>query len=108
MMHYYFGNRGDPRNAPIWVEVQLTGWLLDGGVPLILTYTLAILTTLGVASGIAVTRLPDPLPVWAALILAYDLGAVALTFNYPLFIGQGGLEFWLLNACLFGAALRSK
>ena len=42
--------------------------------------------------------------VWATLILAYDVGAVANTFSYPLFIGQGGMEFWLLNAALFGAA----
>ena len=39
-------------------------------------------------------------------MLAYDVGAVALTFNYPLFIGQGGMEFWLLNAALFTAAVR--
>jgi hypothetical protein len=108
MMHYYFGAKGDPRNTAIWAEIQLTGWLLDGGVPLIATYALAILTALGVAYRIAVTRLPDPLPVWAALILAYDVGAVALTFTYPLFIGQGGLEFWLLNAGLFSAAVGSR
>src|SRR5947199_22725 len=45
------------------------------------------------------------LELWAALILAYDIGAIASTFGYPLFIGQGGMEFWLLNTALFGAAV---
>jgi hypothetical protein len=37
------------------------------------------------------------------MVLAYDVAALATTFNYPLFIGQGGLEFWILNASLFAA-----
>ena len=37
------------------------------------------------------------------VVFAYDVGALAMTFNYPLFIGQSGLEFWILNACLFAA-----
>jgi hypothetical protein len=45
--------------------------------------------------------------IWAAVIVAYDFGALAVTFNYPLFIGQGGMEFWLLNAALFTGAQRS-
>jgi hypothetical protein len=44
--------------------------------------------------------------VWASLIVAYDLGAVALTFSYPLFIGEFGLQFWLLNGMLFAACSR--
>ena len=45
----------------------------------------------------------SPMFVWASLIVAYDLGAVALTFSYPLFIGEFGLQFWLLNGLLFAA-----
>jgi hypothetical protein len=37
------------------------------------------------------------------MVFAYDVGALAMTFNYPIFISQSGLEFWILNACLFGA-----
>ena len=44
--------------------------------------------------------------VWASLIVAYDLGAIALTFSYPLFIGEFGLQFWLLNGLLFAACSR--
>jgi hypothetical protein len=42
--------------------------------------------------------------LWGGLIFAYDIGVVALTFNYPIFMSQGGMEFWLLNTALFVAA----
>jgi hypothetical protein len=38
-------------------------------------------------------------------MVAYDLSALADTFDYAFFIGQQGLEFWLLNTILFAAAL---
>jgi hypothetical protein len=65
----------------------------------------AILVACAVAWKVALRSPPGTLEMWACLILAYDVGALALTFNYPLFIGQVGLEFWLLNAVLFAAAL---
>ena len=50
----------------------------------------------------------SPMFVWASLIVAYDLGAIALTFSYPLFIGEFGLQFWLLNGMLFAAWARES
>ena len=44
------------------------------------------------------------LQIWGALFIGYNVGAMAVTFNYPLFIAQGGMEFWLLNGALFAAA----
>lgn len=106
MMNTYFGDNSVPERANIWVEIQWTGWLLDGGVPLILTYVAALLLACLVAWRIA--RLPPAgggeLPVWGALLLAYNIGVLAVTFNTPFFIGQGGMEFWVLNGALFGAA----
>lgn len=114
-MNEYFGNNDDPRTQAIWVEIQWTGWLLDGGIPLILAYVAALFVAIGVAWRIAMAPVPaiavadgfDP-GLWAALIVAYNVAAFAMTFNYPLFISQGGLEFWLLNACLFAVYLHSK
>ena len=48
----------------------------------------------------------SPMFVWASLVVAYDLGALALTFSYPLFNGEFGLQFWLLNGALFAACSR--
>jgi hypothetical protein len=103
MMMNYFGDPTNPLAAQIWVEIQLTGWVLDGGVPLALVYALAILAA-GLATARVALRSPDPwLAGWAKLIVAYDVAAVAITFNSTPFAGQAGLEFWLLNATIYAA-----
>jgi hypothetical protein len=104
MMNAYFGNETDPERGPIYAEIQWTGWLLDGGIPLILAYVVALVLALMMALKIALNRNAGDLYVWGGIVLAYSAGALATTFNYPLFIGQGGMEFWLLNALLFAAA----
>jgi hypothetical protein len=108
MMDYYFGDRSATRPEQIWVEIQWTGWLLDGGVPLILVYSVAVGLALFSAWRLASGRVADALARWAALVLAYDVAAAAVTFNYPLFIGQGGMEFWLLNGVLFAVGVQAQ
>jgi len=103
MMNQYFGDASLTRASTIWVEIQWTGWLLDGGVPLVLAYVIALVLAFGIAWKISQDRGNHGLGTWGALLFAYNLAAFAVTFNYPLFIGQGGLEFWLLNAGLFAA-----
>jgi hypothetical protein len=107
MTHQYFADPIDPVSYPLWVEIQWTGWLLDGGVPLVLAYSTALALACLTAGRIALSRLSGDLPLNAAVILAYNIGLVAVTFNYPVFIGSGGLDFWLLNAALFAAACTS-
>ena len=104
MMNAYFG---DPQNMdaqPIWVEIQWTAWLLDGGILLIIAYVAAILVACYTAYKIAINRNLGDFGLWGGLILSYDVSAIATCFNYPLFISQGGMEFWLLNTALFVAA----
>ncbi len=108
MMHHYFGDEYDPDSPPIWAEIQWTGWLFDGGIPLIVTYFGALLVTCWVSYQIAISRLPGQVPIWGALMLAYNIGVLAITFNYPIFVSQSGTEFWMLNATLFGAAVSAK
>ncbi|HEY7769711.1 MAG TPA: hypothetical protein VIB55_16195 [Longimicrobium sp.] len=102
----YFGGSGPGKN--IWVEIQWAGWIVDGGAPLLFTYLLAVGVCLIATWRIARARPPGPeahdLPFWAAIVMAYSVGALALTFSYPIFVSQSGMEFWLLNATLFAAA----
>lgn len=107
MANMYFGSNSDPARAPIWVEIQWTGWLLDGGVPLVIAYAVAVLLACWVAWKISRRSVTNhlELSLWAALILAYNAGVLVLTFSYPVFIAQWGMEFWLLNATLFAAAV---
>ncbi|MEH2140564.1 hypothetical protein [Nostoc sp.] len=108
MINNYFGDNTDMMSQPIWVEIQWTGWLLDGGVPLILAYIAALYLACQTAWNIAANRQLGDFALWGGLIFAYNIGAVAITFNYPLFMSQGGMEFWLLNALLFVTARNSE
>jgi hypothetical protein len=108
MMQHYFGAPGDPE--PLWVEIQWTGWLLDGGLPLVLAYSAALLVALRTALAFALGDLAGEardLWVWGAVLVGYDLGTLALTFDYPAFAGQAGLDFWLLNAVVVTACGRA-
>ncbi|HEX6042099.1 MAG TPA: hypothetical protein VFZ20_28900, partial [Longimicrobium sp.] len=106
----YFGGNRPGKN--VWVEIQWAGWIVDGGAPLLLTYLLTLVLTLWAAWRIARARPPSPeahdLPFWGAIVLAYSIGATALTFSYPIFLSQSGMEFWLLNATLFAAARHAR
>ena len=104
MMNNYFGDNTYLDSQPIWVEIQWTGWLLDGGVPLILAYVAALYLACITAWKIAINRKLGDFALWGGLVFAYNLGAIAITFNYPIFNSQGGMELWLLNGALFVAA----
>jgi hypothetical protein len=107
MMNSYFGKNGNPLTDPIWVEIQWTGWLIDGGIPLVLTYTIALIMASYMTIKIAFERYRmDDLSFWSAVVAAYNVGVLMITFNYPVFVSQMGMEFWLLNAAIFVAANR--
>ncbi|BAZ32292.1 hypothetical protein NIES4074_47940 [Cylindrospermum sp. NIES-4074] len=108
MINSYFGDNTDLVSRPLWAEIQWTAWLFDGGMPLIIAYVAAIYFACLTAWKIAINRKLGDFALWGSLIFAYNIGAVAITFNYPIFMSQGGMEFWLLNAALFVAAGNSK
>ena len=103
MVNAYFGNPADL----LWVEIQWSAWLFDGGVVMILLYMATILIATWGCTKVALGRVGNAeasLSLWGAVIVAYNVGAVAVCFNYPLFAGTGGVEFWLLNMAVLCAA----
>ena len=107
MVNHYFGEAA----GSLYVEIQWTGWLFDGGVPLILTYVAALLITTWACAMVALGRVGgsvDSLSVWGAVLVAYNVGTLALCFNYSVFAGTAGVEFWLLNIALLCAAQNSE
>jgi len=107
MMSSYFGASSDPSQKGIYVEIQWTGWILDGGLALVLAYVTAIFMTTLMGWKImknAQNSDGGDMVVWGALMIAYNVGAFAVTFNYPYFGSQGGMEFWLLNGIIFSTA----
>ncbi|HSU15207.1 hypothetical protein [Longimicrobium sp.] len=110
MMATYFGRPGDA-SPGVWVEIQWAGWIVDGGIPLALFYATALVMALWAAWKVA--RAPAPagapeLPFWGIIVLAYGVGAFALTFSYPIFLSQPGMEFWLLISLLYAVARHER
>jgi hypothetical protein len=104
MMNSYFGKNGNPFTEQIWAEIQWTGWLLDGGIPLVLAYSTALFLGCYSTLKIAFQQRIDGLSFWGSVITAYNIGILMITFNYPVFMSQSGMEFWLLNTALFVAS----
>ena len=107
MMNAYFGDPAMPDSPPLWVEVQWTAWAVDGGVPLMVAYVLALVIALGTAGRCAALAADPWVAGWGAFMVAYDVATLAMTFSYVPFIAQIGLEFWMLNASLFVVAQRA-
>jgi hypothetical protein len=105
MMRTYFGNQSNA-SPPIWVEIQWTGWLLDGGVPLMVAQAGCLIVALGEAIRLALRNDAEgqELAKFAAMLAGYGVGALALTFNSCPFASTMGLDFWLLNATIFAAS----
>ena len=100
MMKVYFGSG----NNDFAAEIQWVGWILDGGIVLVLVYAAAVLTVLVHAARLCLRHSLSALGIWAAIIAAYNVGMLALCFSYVPFMGTPGLEFWLINAVLIQAA----
>lgn len=108
MMNSYFGKNGNPFTDQIWVEIQWTGWLLDGGIPLVLAYSSTIFLASYLVLQITYQQRGDGLSFWGAVIFSYNIAIIMITFNYPVFMSQTGMEFWLLNVGIFMAAIQPQ
>jgi hypothetical protein len=105
MMRTYFADATSSASA-IWAEIQWSGWLLDGGVPLMIFYGLAIVLALreGIRTVFRTDAAGEKLHVWASALVGYSVGMLAFSFNTVPFNGTFGIDFWLLNATLFAAS----
>ncbi|HUS25269.1 MAG TPA: hypothetical protein VM369_10000, partial [Candidatus Binatia bacterium] len=102
MMNTYFGNPFDDAAPPIYVEIQLTGWLLDGGMLMWLIYGGAILGSLWYA--FTLTAAPDEhLSEVAIIVLTLQAHILVMAMGAPVFNTQQGILFWALAAMLHGA-----
>jgi hypothetical protein len=102
MMSAYFGEPTNWQFPALWAEIQLTGWLYDGGIFLWACYAGAIASatyhTYRIA-GLSETHLSD----LATMVLTVQVLIIGLCFTGPVFNTQTGIVFWLLSASAFGA-----
>jgi hypothetical protein len=105
MMSGYFGDVAAFDAPGFFAEIQPTAWILDGGVFLLLLYSIALVVTM--AYEIALTqRLWDAHDrIVAASVVAANFGTVAMVFTFVPFGTSIGMQFWFLEGALHGAML---
>jgi hypothetical protein len=109
MVNHYFGDRSIPydQGGSFWVEIQWTAWAIDGGIPLMFMYFMAILTAMLSMLKIAL-RCRDPgLAFWAAVLVALGLNTIAGGFVGCPFISPLGMQFWIMTAMVHAAGERA-
>jgi hypothetical protein len=101
MIAGYFGSN-NPASPPLWAEIQVAGWAIDGGVPLLLLSFGALAVTLLSQLRLARRHADPKIRACAGVVLAGCLGTAALVFSFTPFVTQIGLQFWFLAGALHG------
>ena len=97
----YFGNGAD---GGLWAEIQIAGWMIDGGVPMLFLYGGAIVVAALSQFRLArMTQYPR-VAACAAVVLAANLGTTAMVFSFTPFVTQIGIQYWFLAGALHGVA----
>lgn len=102
MMSAYFGEPTNWQFPALWAEIQLTGWLYDGGVLLWISYAAAIAAAVYHTYRIAGASEPY-LGDLATMVLSVQVLIIGLCFTGLVFNTQMGIVFWLLSASVYGA-----
>jgi hypothetical protein len=96
------GYVGTARSRVIWAEIQPTAWILDGGIFLLVLYPIALIATV-IWEFKLVRILADPNDrLWSSVIVAANVGTLALVVSFVPFTTQLGLQFWFLEGLLHG------
>jgi hypothetical protein len=103
MMTHYFGVYDTSPSPPLYAEIQITGWLFDGGIALLIAYPLAVLASLSGLYRMAGNR-HHVLAFPALIAICMNLFIVIQGFAGPTFNTTGGMQYWLVAALVFRAA----
>jgi hypothetical protein len=109
MASFYFGNPLTPRDrAPLYGETQIDYWVINGGLPLVLLYPVALILAFIIVIRTAVWS-PDPeVAYWAGAVFVYAVAAGASLMAGPAFEGPPGVQFWVLLGALYGTAQQAR
>jgi len=99
MIASYFG-----AGTPLWAEIQVAGWAIDGGIPLLLLGIAAPAIALYSGLRLALSDRDAKVRACAAVVFAANLGTAALIFSFTPFVAQIGLQFWFLAGAVHAIA----
>ncbi len=88
----------------IWAEIQITGWMIDGGILMIVLYGGALFTAARSQYRLAMQMRYPRIAVCAGVVFAANLGIAAMIFSFTPFVTQIGIQYWFLAGALHGVA----
>jgi hypothetical protein len=98
-----FGDHSLDASGSIWVEVQWPGWVIDGGIPLLVAYVVALALAMISSLRIVLYCKDRELANWGAVICTLNMSVLATAFSQCPFVANSGAGFWLLAATLHSA-----
>lgn len=101
----YFGSASLPG---LWAEIQVTGWIIDGGVVLVVLYTGALVVNAITEFGLTGRMDNRRLAACAAVVLAVNVGVSVMIISFTPFVSQVGIQYWFLVGALHGVARHSR
>ena len=99
MMNVYFGDR----QTSLYSEIQLTAWIYDGGIPLLIAYGGATLLVIWHVFRLSLRTRDSEFAKTLCTVCSMAAGILASTFSGMPFITPMGLQFWLLVGVTIGA-----
>lgn len=91
--------------STIWAEIQVTGWVIDGGIPMLVLYIGALVITSLQAFRLSASPHPR-VAACAAVVFGANLGIAIMTLSFTPFVTQIGLQYWFLAGALHGIVMR--
>jgi hypothetical protein len=86
----------------LWAEIQITGWMIDGGVVMVTLYAgTLVYSSLFDARVARTTRIPR-LAACGAVVFATNLGTLVMIISFTPFVTQIGIQYWFLAGALQG------
>lgn len=102
MIAYYFFDPTNFDSPSIWAEIQIAGWLIDGGLVVLTTYSLALIVTAAYEWRVTRWASDDRVRATGAVVLAANVGTAMLCITFTPFLTAIGLQYWFLSGALFG------
>jgi hypothetical protein len=104
MMNAYFGDPfAPPARAAMWAETQIEGWIINGGIVLLVAGAGAVLAALATTARVALMSPDRELRYWAMVVAAMGTSIALMALGSHPFVGPVGLQFWMLTSAVAGA-----
>ena len=103
MIGAYFGAPNLDRPS-LWAEIQLAGWIFDGGFLLMVLYCSALVVASSTEFRLARTAADPTIGACAATVFAANLAPILMCISFTPFVTQSGVQYWFLVGALHGVA----